>query len=82
VQIKDSLTGEDLLKSNIADFEKHIIVSALKRTGGNQRKAARQLGTTVRILRYRVQKYNIDIRVFQMRRKAERTNTEKELDKS
>ena len=32
---------EDLLRSNVADFEKHIILSALKRTGGNQSEAAK-----------------------------------------
>ena len=61
--IKDK-TGEDLLRSNVADFERHIIVSALERAGGNQSEAARQLGTTRRVLMYRVRKYGIDIRLF------------------
>lgn len=64
MEMKDSYTGEDLLRSHVADFEKHIIVSALKRTGGNQSAAAKQLGTTVRILMYRIQKYGIDIHEF------------------
>ena len=51
---------DDLLKSAIADFERHIIVSALEQTGGNQKQAALQLGTTKRILAYRVRKYGID----------------------
>ncbi len=53
-------SDDDLLKTTIADFERHIIVSALEQTGGNQSKAARRLGTTKRILRYRVRKYGID----------------------
>jgi transcriptional regulator with GAF, ATPase, and Fis domain len=61
---KDSYTDEDLLRSNVADFEKHIIASALKRTGGNQSEAAKQLGTTKRILTYRIRKYGIDINAF------------------
>ena len=52
---------EDLLRSTIADFEKQIILSALKQTHGNQSKAARRLGTTKRILAYRIRKYGIDI---------------------
>ncbi|MCE5282732.1 MAG: hypothetical protein LLG93_11580 [Deltaproteobacteria bacterium] len=52
--------GEDLLRNSTADYEKHIIISALERTGGNQSQAARQLGTTRRILMYRIRKYGID----------------------
>ena len=55
---------EDLLKITIADFERHIIVSALEQTGGNQSKAAIRLGTTKRILSYRVQKYGNDLGKF------------------
>ena len=55
---------EDLLKLNVEDFEKHIIVSALLRTHGNQSLAAKQLGTTTRVIAYRVQKYNIDLEQF------------------
>jgi len=62
--MKDTYNDDDLLRSNVADFEKHIIVSALKRTGGNQSEAAKQLGTTKRILIYRIQKYGIDINQF------------------
>lgn len=58
---QDETADDDLLKSAIADFEKHIIVSALEQTGGNQKKAALHLGTTKRILAYRVRKYGIDI---------------------
>jgi Nif-specific regulatory protein len=61
---RDSLLGDDLLKTNVAEFEKHIIVSALERTGGNQSEAARQLGTTRRMLMYRVRKYGIDLDRF------------------
>ncbi len=55
---------EDLLKDTIADFERQIILSALKQTSGNQSKAARRLGTTKRILAYRIRKYGIDIGQF------------------
>jgi Nif-specific regulatory protein len=55
---------DDLLKNTLADFEKQIIISALKQTNGNQSKAARRLGTTKRILTYRIRKYGIDIVPF------------------
>ena len=61
---QDKSADDDLLKSTIADFEKHIIVSALEQTGGNQNKAAMRLGTTKRILAYRVRKYGIDLGRF------------------
>ena len=57
----DKSADDDLLKSTIADFEKHIIVSALEQTSGNQTKAARRLGTTKRMLSYRIRKYGIDL---------------------
>jgi len=61
---RDKPADDDLFRNSIADFERRIIVSALEQTGGNQRKAAIQLGTTKRILAYRVQKYGIDVRQF------------------
>ena len=62
---QDKSADDDLLKITIANFERHIIVSALEQTGGNQSKAAMRLGTTKRILAYRVRKYGIDLgRIF------------------
>jgi transcriptional regulator with GAF, ATPase, and Fis domain len=61
---RHSFTTEDLLKSHVTDFERHIIASALRRTGGNQAVAARQLGTTRKILKYRIRKYGIDVSQF------------------
>jgi Nif-specific regulatory protein len=61
---QNKIADEDLLKSTVADFERHIIVSALEQTGGNQSKAAMRLGTTKRILAYRVRKYGIDLGQF------------------
>jgi DNA-binding NtrC family response regulator len=61
MKAKEWMADGDLFKGAIADFEKHIVVSALEQTGGNQRKAALRLGTTRRILSYRIQKYGIDL---------------------
>ena len=61
---QEKSADDDLFKRAIADFERHIIVAALEQTGGNQNKAAMRLGTTKRILVYRVRKYGIDRRWF------------------
>ena len=58
---KDAGADEDLLKSTVEDFERHIIVSALERCAGNLSRAARQLGTTPRVMALRVRKYGIDL---------------------
>jgi Nif-specific regulatory protein len=55
---------ENLLKVNVEEFEKHIIVSALARTRGNQSLAAKQLGTTKRVIAYRIRKYNIGLEQY------------------
>lgn len=64
--MKTSRLGDDkdLFKMAIADLERQTIVSALEKTRGNQSKAAMRLGTTKRILSYRVRKYGIDLGQF------------------
>jgi Nif-specific regulatory protein len=52
------------LEKSVAAYEKEIIQDTLKSTKGNQRKAARLLGTTERILGYKVKKYQIPIHRF------------------
>ncbi len=55
----------DILVSN---FEKDLIIDALKETGGNQSAAAKILGTTKRIIQYKIKKYNIDSSRFKKKR--------------
>ncbi len=50
----------------VATFERDLITEALKDAHGNQAEAARLLGTTKRIIQYKVQKYNIDPRRFKV----------------
>ena len=64
MKTSELMADDDLLKNTIADFEKQIIISALRQTRGNQSKAARRLGTTKRILTYRIRKYRIDVGQF------------------
>jgi len=45
-------------------FEKDLLLDALKTTQGNRAKASRLLGTTPRILNYKVRKYRINHRLF------------------
>jgi Nif-specific regulatory protein len=46
--------------ASVEAFERDIILDALKSTRGNMKKAAELLGTTERIIGYKVKKYNID----------------------
>jgi Nif-specific regulatory protein len=48
------------LESLVASYECSIIVDAMKAARGNQSKAARLLGTTKRIMQYKIEKHNID----------------------
>ena len=61
---EDFKSDENLLKANVEAFEKHIIVSALARTRGNQVLAAKQLGTTPRVIAHRIRKYKISPEQF------------------
>jgi transcriptional regulator with PAS, ATPase and Fis domain len=44
-------------KGNLDDMEKHMILQALTQSGGNQTKAAQQLGISGRTLRRKLEKY-------------------------
>ena len=48
------------LAEAVAAYEKDIVIDALKTTRGNRAKAARLLGTTERIINYKVRKFAID----------------------
>ena len=56
--------GEGTLQDRVDLLERDIIVDALKRTGGNMAESARDLGTTPRILRYKVRHLDIDWRLY------------------
>lgn len=48
------------LSEAVANYEKELIQDALKSCRGNRSKAARLLGATIRILNYKIEKYEID----------------------
>jgi Nif-specific regulatory protein len=52
------------LAEAVTAYEKDIVQDALKTTRGNRAKAARLLGTTERIINYKVRKYGIDAERF------------------
>ena len=56
---EDVLTGSRPLGDVVDEFERDLIVKALQRTGFNQTKAAMLLGTSRRILKYRIEKLKI-----------------------
>ena len=51
---------EQSLKQAVEDFERNFIVQALTNANGNMAEAARDIKTTPRILRYKVNQYGID----------------------
>jgi Nif-specific regulatory protein len=52
------------LEMLVGTFERDLITDALKESQGNQAQAAKLLGTTKRILQYKVKKYEIDPQRF------------------
>jgi len=54
---RDAPRGE--LKQLVAAYERELITDALKASSGNQTKAAESLGTTKRIIQYKISKYGI-----------------------
>lgn len=63
LQLKDvTMAGKrnDTFDNLVAAYERELIVDALKDTRGNQTEAARILGTTKRIIQYKITKYAIE----------------------
>lgn len=62
-EVSDTVT--DLtLDAAVAAFERDVILDALKSNKGNIAKAARLLGSTERIIGYKIKKYDIDVHRF------------------
>jgi len=52
------------LEELVASYEKELIQAALKSSRGNRARAARLLNTTERIIGYKIEKYDIDVKRF------------------
>jgi Nif-specific regulatory protein len=48
------------LVASVENYEKELIVDALKRFNGNQTRAAESLGSSLRVLNYKVHKHNLN----------------------
>ncbi len=69
LQIEGELKQEKTLftgnfKELVENYEKTLIVNALKKAKGKQSEAAKILGTTKRIIQYKIQKYEIDYKKY------------------
>jgi len=52
--------GEKSLKDLVEEYEKRIILTALKQTGGDKVQAAKMLDISIRTLYYKMERYGID----------------------
>ncbi|MCI5222987.1 MAG: sigma-54-dependent Fis family transcriptional regulator, partial [Candidatus Electrothrix sp. AR4] len=55
------------LSNAVESFERDLIIDALKRTNGNQTKAAGRLATSLRIINYKIHNYGIDPKQYKVR---------------
>lgn len=72
LQIKERETDRkdrSKLSSVVEAQERTLIIDALTETGGNQTKAAKMLGTTKRIIQYKISKMGIDPKHFRKNNK-------------
>jgi len=55
------------LATAVENFERELIIEALKQSNGNQTKAAKQLDTSLRIINYKIHNYGIDPKQFKVK---------------
>jgi Nif-specific regulatory protein len=65
-------TGKGSLKDRVELFERDVIVDAIKRCNGNIAATARDLGTTPRIIRYKLEYLSIDSQQYKIKRTQEK----------
>jgi Nif-specific regulatory protein len=62
-----SSSGKPLSFSTaVENFEKELIVDALKKNNGNQTKTAKYLDTSLRIINYKIHQYGIDPKKYKI----------------
>ncbi|HIP83281.1 MAG TPA: AAA family ATPase, partial [Desulfocapsa sulfexigens] len=57
------------LSASVENFEKDLIIEGLKKNRGNQTKTAKYLNTSLRIINYKIHRYNIDPKKFKIETK-------------
>jgi Nif-specific regulatory protein len=55
------------LATAVEQFERELIIEALKKNNGNQTKAAKNLETSLRIINYKIHCYGIDPKHFKVK---------------
>jgi Nif-specific regulatory protein len=50
----------------VENFEKELIIDALKKNNGNQTKTAKYLDTSLRIINYKIHQYDIDAKKYKV----------------
>lgn len=60
ISYPDLTAGKTFLKQRVVNLERKLIIEALEKTGWVQTKAAKLLGISRRIIRYKMQKYGIE----------------------
>jgi Nif-specific regulatory protein len=58
---------QGILSTVVKANERSLIVEALKETGGNQTEAAKRLGTTKRVIQYKIQKLGLDVSQYKVK---------------
>ena len=76
---KEDNTKHDNLKDLVDAFELDLITDALKITFGNQIRAAELLGTTRRVINYKIHKHAINLASFRLKRPRRRTMMKREI---
>ncbi|MBU0676302.1 MAG: sigma 54-interacting transcriptional regulator [Proteobacteria bacterium] len=67
LQTSEAIRGADedvSFAQAVENFERELIISALKKTRGNQTQAAAVLGSSLRIINYKIGNYGIDCRLY------------------
>ena len=70
LQSTDSIQahGQLSLTTAVENFEREMIIDALKQTRGNQTKAAKYLDTSLRIINYKIHSYEIDAKQYKVKK--------------
>jgi Nif-specific regulatory protein len=61
---QDKNGNTENLKGRVDAYERALVLDALKTARGNQSRAAKILGTSQRIVNYKIRKYSIDTGQF------------------
>ena len=69
LQMAEAKGGGNMLSLSeaVANFERELIIDGLKQNNGNQSKTAKYLDTTLRIINYKIHRYNIDPKQFKVK---------------